>query len=132
MRALQLRLAVVSGSLPRSVVSLAKSASSMPPCAADRFDEMLVRLFTVCDRRFDTAPNFERWMFTVFIALSMAVIAAIAFEGLSRVGPDDEDDEPLPDIELLLLSSLLAGGLVVSIKLSAVCDAPDIVTPSIV
>ncbi len=50
----------------------------MPPCAADRFDEMLVRLFTVCDRRFDTAPNFERWMLTVFIALSIAVIAAIA------------------------------------------------------
>ena len=104
----------------------------MLPCAADRFDEMLVRLFTVCDRRFDTAPNFERWMLTVFIALSIAVIAAIALEGLSRVGPDDEEDEPLPDIELLLLSSLLAGGLVVSIKLSAVCDAPDIVTPSIV
>ena len=83
------------------------------------------------DRRFDTAPNFERWMFTVFIALSSAEIAAMALDGLSRVGPDDEL-EPLLDIELLLLSSLLAGGLVVSIKLSAVCDAPDIVTPSIV
>ena len=68
------------------MVSLAKSASSMPPCAADRFDEMLVRLLTVCDRRFDTAPNFERWMLTVWIALSTAVIAAIALEGLSRVG----------------------------------------------
>ena len=34
-------------------------------------------------------------MFTVFIALSIAVIAAIALEGLSRVGPDDE-------LELLL------------------------------
>ena len=104
----------------------------MPPCAADRFDEMLVRLLTVWDRRFDTAPSSERWMLTVWIALSMALMAAIAFEGLSRVGPNDEEDEPLPDIELLLLSSLLAGGLVVSIKLSAVCDAPDIVTPSIV
>ena len=50
----------------------------MLPCAADRFDEMLVRLLTVCDRRFDTAPNFERWMFTVLIAVSSAAIAAIA------------------------------------------------------
>ena len=58
----------------------------MPPCAADRFDEMLVRLFTVCDKRFDTAPNFERWVFTVLMAVSMAVMAAIALEGLSRVG----------------------------------------------
>ena len=65
----------------------------MPPCAADRLEEMLVRLFTVWDRRFDTAPNFERWMLTVLIAVSTAVIAAIALEGLSRVGPDDELDE---------------------------------------
>ena len=57
----------------------------MPPCAADRFDEMLVRLLTVCDRRFDTAPNFERWMFTVFIALS---ILAVAVRALS---PDVND-----------------------------------------
>ena len=62
----------------------------MPPCAADRFDEMLVRLLTVWDRRFETAPNFERWMLTVWIALSMALIAAIALDGLLRVGPDDE------------------------------------------
>ncbi|MDA9823900.1 hypothetical protein N9C56_15665 [Paracoccaceae bacterium] len=53
-------------------------------------------------------------MLTVFIALSIAVIAAIALEGLSRVGPDDElleeledtvvvDDDPeeLPDEEVL-------------------------------
>ena len=79
------------------MVSLAKSASSMLPCAADRFDEMLVRLFTVWDRRFETAPNFERWMLTVWIALSMALIAAIALEGLSRVGPDDELLEELED-----------------------------------
>ena len=67
----------------------------MPPCAADRFDEMSVRLFTVWDRRFETAPNFERWMLTVFIALSSAEIAAMALEGLLRIGPDDE-------LELLL------------------------------
>ena len=101
----------------------------MPPCAADRFEEMLVRLLTVCDRRFDTAPNFERWMLTVWIALSMALIAAIALEGLSRVGPDDElleeledpvvvDDEPeelpeplelpLPDAEDMPVSNIVA------------------------
>ena len=82
----------------------------MLPCAADRFDEMLVRLLTVCDRRFDTAPNFERWMFTVFIALSIAVIAAIALEGLSRVGPDEEEDEPeeLPDEEDVPVSNIWA------------------------
>ena len=55
----------------------------------------MVRLLTVCERRFDTAPNFERWMFTVFIALSSAEIAAMGLEGLSRIGPDDE-------LELLL------------------------------
>ena len=101
------------------MVSLAKSASSMLPCAADKFDEMLVRLLTVCDRRFDTAPNFERWMFTVFIALSIAVIAAIALEGLSRVGPDDglleeledpvvveDDPEELPDEEDVPVSNI--------------------------
>ena len=79
------------------MVSLAKSASSMPPCAADRFDEMLVRLFTVWDRRFDTAPNFERWMLTVFIALSMAVIATVALAGLSRVVLEDELLEEFED-----------------------------------
>ena len=57
----------------------------MLPCAADRFDEMLVRLFTVWDRRFDTAPNFDRWMFTVLIAVS---ILAVAFRALS---PDVND-----------------------------------------
>ena len=51
----------------------------------------------MCDRRFETAPNFERWMLTVLIALSIAVIAAIALEGLSRVGPDDELLEELED-----------------------------------
>ena len=69
----------------------------MPPCAADRFDEMLVRLLTVCDRRFDTAPNFERWMFTVFIALSMAVIATVALAGLSRFVLEDELLEEFED-----------------------------------
>ena len=48
-------------------------------------------------RRLETAPSFERWMLTVFIALSIAVIAAIALEGLSRVGPDDELLEELED-----------------------------------
>ena len=72
------------------MASLAKSVSSMLPCAADRFEERLVRLLNVWDRRFDTAPNFERWMLTVWIALSMALIAAIALEGLSRLGLDDE------------------------------------------
>ena len=64
------------------MVSLAKSVSSMLPCAADRFEERLVRLLTVWDRRFDTAANFERWVLTVWIALSIAVIVAIASEGL--------------------------------------------------
>ena len=91
----------------------------MLPCAADRFDEMLVRLFTVWDRRFETAPSFERWMFTVLIALSMAVMAAIALEGLSRVGPwvwlvdepepllDEEDElEELPDEDDVPVSNI--------------------------
>ena len=33
-------------------------------------------------------------MLTVLMASSIAVIAAIALEGLSRVGPDEEEDEP--------------------------------------
>ena len=81
----------------------------------------MVRLLTVCDRRFDTAPNFERWMLTVFIALSSAEIAAMALEGLSRIGPDDElleeledtvvlDDDPeeLPDEEDVPVSNIWA------------------------
>ena len=83
----------------------------MLPCAADRFDEMLVRLFTVWVKRLETAPSSERWMFTVFIALSSAEIAAIALEGLSRVKLDDklveglagtvcEDDDPEDEDEL--------------------------------
>ena len=42
------------------VVSNAKSASSMPPLAADKLDEMFVRLFTVWFNRLDTAPNSDR------------------------------------------------------------------------
>ena len=76
------------------MVSLVKSASSMSPCAAYRFDEMPVRLFTVWDRRFEMAPNFERCMLTVWIALSTAVIAAIALEGLS-MAPLLEEFAPL-------------------------------------
>ena len=79
------------------MVSLAKSASSMTPLAVDRLAEMLVRLFTVCDRRLEIAPSSDRWMLTVWIALSMALIAAIALKGLSRVGPDDELVEELLD-----------------------------------
>ena len=60
------------------MVSLAKSVSSMLPCAADRFEERLVRLLTVWDRRFDTAPNFERWMLTVFMAVSILTVAVRA------------------------------------------------------
>ena len=94
------------------MVSIAKPASSMPPCAADRLDEMLDRLFTVWDRRFDTAPNFERWMLTVLIALSMAVMAAIVSEGLSRVGPDDDEDE----LSIMFIAALV---LIVLDRLSA-------------
>ena len=50
----------------------------MLPRAADRFDEILVRLFTVCDRRFETAPNFERWMLIVFMAVSILAVAVRA------------------------------------------------------
>ena len=50
----------------------------MPPCAADRLDEMFVRLFTVWLRLLETAPSSERWMFTVIIALSMALIVTRA------------------------------------------------------
>ena len=79
------------------VVSSAKSASSMPPLAADRLAEIFVRLFTVWLKRLDTAPSLERWTFTVFMAVSilavavralspdasdMAVVAGVAFRGL--------------------------------------------------
>ena len=65
-------------SLANCVVSSAKSASSMPPLAADRLAEMFVRLLTVWFRRLDTAPSSERWMFTVFIAASILAVAARA------------------------------------------------------
>ena len=83
------------------VVSSAKSASSIPPLAADRLAEIFVRLLTVWFRRLDTAPSLERWTVTVVIAASilavaaralspdasdMAVVAGAAFRGLmSRV-----------------------------------------------
>ena len=54
-------------------------------------------MFTVWLKRLDTAPSLERWTLTVLIAVSIAVIAAIALEGLSRVGPDDELVEELEE-----------------------------------
>jgi len=65
-------------SLASCVVSSAKSASSIPPLAADRLAEMLVRLLTVWLKRLDTAPSSERWMFTVVIAASILAVAARA------------------------------------------------------
>ena len=47
----------------------------MPPCAADRFDEMFVGLLTVWLKRLKTAPSSERWMFTVVIAASILAVA---------------------------------------------------------
>ena len=55
----------------------------MPPCAADRLDEMFVRLLTVWLRRLETAPSSERWMFTVIMALSMALIVTRASSALA-------------------------------------------------
>ena len=74
----------------------------MPPCAADRLDEMLVRLLTVWLSRLETAPSSERWMFTVIIALSMALIvtrasSAVATEVTGAVGTVAD-----ADVELLL------------------------------
>ena len=65
-------------SLASCVVSSAKSASSIPPLAADRLAEIFVRLLTVWFRRLDTAPSSERWMFTVFIAASILATEARA------------------------------------------------------
>ena len=65
-------------SLASCVVSSAKSASSIPPLAADRLAEMLVRLFTVWLKRLDTAPSSERWTFTVVMAVSILAVAARA------------------------------------------------------
>ena len=78
----------------------------MPPRAADRFDEMLVRLLTVWLNRLDTAPNSERWMLTVFIASSIDLMAAIAFGRVSRGGKDAalkdlDNDEFVPFVEML-------------------------------
>ena len=57
----------------------------MPPLAADRLAEMLVRLFTVWLKRLDTAPSSERWMFTVVMAVSILATAA-------RALPPDSSD----------------------------------------
>ena len=43
----------------------------MPPLAADRLDEMLVRLLTVWFNRLETAPNLDRWMLTSLMAVSI-------------------------------------------------------------
>ena len=51
----------------------------MLPCAADRFDEMLVRLFNVWDRRFEIAPSFERSVLTLASDVSVFPIAITAF-----------------------------------------------------
>ena len=63
------------------VVSIAKSASSMPPLAADRLDEMLVELLTVWCRRFDIAPKSALMLAAVVNALSTKSIAFIASSG---------------------------------------------------
>ena len=55
----------------RFVVSNAKSASSIPPLAADRLDEMLVRLLRVCFKRLATEPYSDRWLFICPIARSI-------------------------------------------------------------
>ena len=57
----------------------------MPPCAADRFDEMFVRLLTVWLKRLKTAPSSERWTFTVAMAASILAVADLA------VSPDASD-----------------------------------------
>ena len=44
------------------VVSKAKSAPSIPPLAADKLAEILVRLFTVCVRRLEISPSLDRWV----------------------------------------------------------------------
>ena len=67
------------------VVSKAKSASSIPPLAADRLAEMLVRLLTVWLKLLETAQSSERWMFTVVIAASNLAVADLA------VSPDASD-----------------------------------------
>ena len=67
-----------------------KSASSMPPLAADRFDEMLVKLFTVWLRRFDTAPSSERCVITDLMAASMYSIKShdlAAVSNLDKLDP---------------------------------------------
>ena len=66
-------------SLANCVVSSAKSASSIPPCAADRLAEILVRLLTVWNRRFDTAPNFQHSVLTLSNDVSVFPIAITAF-----------------------------------------------------
>ena len=69
----------------------------MPPLAADRLEEMLLRFLTVWFEQLDTAPSCERRTFTVVMAVSivataarepstdasdMAVVAGVAFCGL--------------------------------------------------
>ena len=66
----------------RLVVSRAKSASSMPPRAADRLVEMLVMLETVWLRRLEIAPSSERCVLTVLIAASILVILLTALQRL--------------------------------------------------
>ena len=72
-------------SVASCAVSMAKSASSIPPLADDGLARMLVRLLTVWFRRLDTAPNSERWTFTVFIAASFiaSLILAVAARAVS-------------------------------------------------
>ena len=50
-------------------------------------DEILVRLFTVCDKRLEIAPSSDRWVFTVLMAVSIALMAVRAFEELLIDGP---------------------------------------------
>ena len=57
-----------------SVVSSAKSASSMPPLAADKLADMLVRLLTVWLSLLETAPSSARWMLIVLRPLSIVLI----------------------------------------------------------
>ena len=62
----------------RLVVSRAKSASSMPPRAAERLVEMLVILETVWLSRLEIAPSSDRCVLTLLIAVSISPIAVLA------------------------------------------------------
>ena len=67
------------------MVSDAKSASSMPPLAADRLDELLVKLFTVWLSRFYTTPSSEHCALTDLMAVSLYLIESLEFSAVSNL-----------------------------------------------